>query len=143
MKTNPDPSNEDALLEAVLRDDAWQAAAAAGKAAALGVFQARQRLRRITRWGATLVMLALVAAVTYWTTRPSPKLPSRQTAKASEGTPKPASSKYLTDGELVALFPPGSCFLAEVDGQKKLVFFDPAVERQYVSYGPGPQRSFQ
>jgi len=44
----------------------------------------------------------------------------------------------LTYGELIALFAPGSCFLAEVDGKKKLVFYDPNVERQYVC-DPGAQ----
>ena len=37
----------------------------------------------------------------------------------------------LTDEQLVALFPAGSCFIAEVNGQKKLVFVDPEVQRQF------------
>ena len=41
--------------------------------------------------------------------------------------------RYLTDGELLALFPNGSCFLAEVDGKKELIFLDPEVERQCMS----------
>jgi len=34
---------------------------------------------------------------------------------------------YLTDNELLNLFPPDSCFLAELDGKQVLVFKDPAV----------------
>jgi hypothetical protein len=52
---------------------------------------------------------------------------------------RPENGKYLTDDELLALFPAGSCFLAEVDGKKKLVFFDPEVEREYVSDAGAPR----
>jgi hypothetical protein len=130
MKTNPDPHDEDPLLEAVLRDDGWQAANAAAKAQALAAFQTRHRLRRLTRWGAGLAALAVMAAAAaYWIIGPAEQTPPRLALKVSE----PHPVKYLTDAELLALFPPGSCFLAEVDGQKKLIFYDPKVEREYVS----------
>jgi hypothetical protein len=137
MKTNPDPHDEDALLEAVLRDDSWQTANAAAKARALAAFQTRQRLRRLTRWCGGLAALALMAAATYWMIGPAGQTPQRLALNA----PEPPSLKYLTDQELLALFPPGSCFLAEVDGQKKLIFFDPKVEHEYVSDAGAP-RSF-
>jgi len=155
MKTNPDPDNEDALLEAVLRDDAWHSANAAGKAGALRIFQARQRVRRWTRWGGGLAVLAVAAAcAAHWLAGPVAEAPRRlalkppgappvkpeATAKAEESV-KPKGTMNLTDDELIALFPPGSCFLAEVDGKKKLVFFDPEVEREYVSDAGAP-RSF-
>jgi len=136
MKTNPDPHEEDALLEAVLRDDSWQAANATAKQEALGVFQARQRLRRLTRWGGAAAALAVAAAACWIISQPD-KTPPR--AAGHMAGPNPIN--YLTDDELLALFPPGSCFLAEVDGQKELVFFDPKVEREYVS-DAGPPRSF-
>jgi hypothetical protein len=47
-------------------------------------------------------------------------------------------TRYITDEQLVSSFPPGSCFIAEVDGRKELVFFDPAVERRYVAGVAGP-----
>jgi hypothetical protein len=129
MKTNPDPHDEDPLLEAVLGDDGWQAANAAAKARALAAFQSRQRLRRMTRWGAGLAALAVMAAAAFWIAGPPGQAPQRLALKV----PEPRPVKYLTDAELIALFPPGSCFLAEVDGRKKLIFFDPKVEREYVS----------
>ena len=129
MKTNPDPHEEDPLLEAVLRDDGWQAANAAAKALALAAFQTRHRLRRMTRWGAGLAALAVMAAAAFWIAGQPGQAPQRLALK----TPEPRPVKYLTDAELLALFPPGSCFLAEVDGRKKLIFFDPNVEREYVS----------
>jgi hypothetical protein len=45
----------------------------------------------------------------------------------------PDKPRHLTDQDLVAAFPKGSCFIAEVDGRKELVFFDPEVERTYVA----------
>ncbi|MGA2540642.1 MAG: hypothetical protein ABSG78_03650 [Verrucomicrobiota bacterium] len=141
MKTNPDPDNEDPLLEAVLRDDSWRAASAAGKAEALGVFAARQRVRRWTRRGGGLAALAVVAAcAAHWLAGPAAP-PPRLLAVRPPGPPpaQPEKSIYLTDGELLALFPEGSCFLAEVDGKKKLVFFDPEVEREYVSDAGAPR----
>ena len=143
MKTNPDPDHEDALLEAVLRDDGWQAANAAGKAAALRVFQARRRVRRLARWGGGAAALAVAAVcATHWLAGPVAEAPRRLAVIQPEPPPaQPEKSKYLTDGELIARFPPGSCFLAEVDGKKKLVFFDPQVERQYVD-DAGRERSF-
>ncbi len=140
MKTNPDPDGEDALLEAVLRDDSWQAASAAGKAEALGVFQARQRVRRWTRRGGGLAALAVVAAcAAHWLSGPA--APSGRWLAMGRSAPPPArpeKSIYLTDAGLLALFPQGSCFLAEVDGKKKLVFFDPEVEREYIADAGAP-----
>jgi hypothetical protein len=140
MKTNPDPDPEDALLEAVLRDDAWQAAHAAGKAQALGVFCARQRVRRWSRWAGGLAALAVVAAcAAHWWAGLLAQVVPRLADQAPPPPAQPAKSIYLTDSQLLALFPQGSCFLAEVDGKKKLVFFDPKVEREYVSYGGEPR----
>jgi hypothetical protein len=135
MKTNPDPGHEDALLEAVLRDDGWEVANAVGKAKALGVFQTRQRIRRLTRWAGGLAALAVAAVfAVHWLAGPA--APPTRLLALKPPEPPPAKSEmpiYLTDSELLALFPEGSCFLAEVDGKKKLVFLDPKVERQYIS----------
>lgn len=143
MKTNSDPENEDALLAAVLQDDGWNTANDTAKAQALGVFQARQRTRRWTRWGGTVAALAVAAAwAGHWFTAPVAPVPGRLAERVA-GLPvaKAEQPTYLTDGELLALFPEGSCFLAEVDGKKKLVFYDPKVEREYVSEA-GMQRAF-
>jgi hypothetical protein len=140
MKTNPDPNHDDPLLDAILRDDGWQAAHAAGKAEALGVFQARQRLRRLTRLAGSLAALAVaVVCAAHWLATPRQHKP-RQYAIQSPPA-KPEKSIYLTDAGLLALFPEGSCFLAEVDGKKKLVFLDPQVEREYISDAGAPRSS--
>jgi hypothetical protein len=120
MKTNSD--NEDALLEAVLRDESWQADDANFKQKAMGVFHARQRRRRVTRWAAGLSAAALLALLAL---HPAPKSipPARQASIDKREPAKPkAAINYMTDAELLAAFPPGSCMIAEVNGQKKFFF---------------------
>jgi hypothetical protein len=133
MRTNPDPEQDDTLLDAVLRDENWQTTNAAFKAEALGTFRARQRVRRLTRWaGSVAALAAVMAGVVHWLDRPAAA--PRQITVAHAVVPKaPDKPRHLTDQELVAAFPKGSCFIAEVDGQKELVFFDPEVGRSYVA----------
>ena len=134
MRTNPDPERDDAFLDAVLQDESWHAASATFKAEALRTFRARQRVRRLTRWaGSVAVLAAVTVGVAYWSGRPA--TPPRQITMAPAEVPKaPDKSRPLTDEELVAAFPKGSCFIAEVDGRKELVFLDPKVERTYVAH---------
>jgi hypothetical protein len=56
---------------------------------------------------------------------PTPSPSNPQLSATSAITPK--SPDYLTDKELLSLFPPESCFLAELDGKQVLVFKDPAM----------------
>jgi hypothetical protein len=134
MKTNPDPERDDALLEAVLRDENWQSADAAFKAEAVGTFRARQRLSRLTRWtGGLTVSAAILAGAAYWMNRPTSGLSPQTLAQRSAAPKAPDTSRFLTDQQLLASFPEGSCFIAEVEGRKELVFLDPKVERIYLA----------
>jgi hypothetical protein len=137
---NPNPEREDPLLNAVLKDEFWQTTDAACKTEALAAFRARQRVRRLGRWTGCVVALAVaVVSGVFWFAHPVgvPVLP-RMATKPSETPREPGKPRYLTDDELVASFPEGSCFLAEIDGQKKLVFLDPEIERRYVSRAGQP-----
>ena len=133
MRTNIDPERDDALLDAMLRDESWQAASAAVKAQALQTFRTRQRVRRLARWtGSVAALVVAIVGVAHWFSRGT--TPARPIMVAHITVPKaPDSPRHLTDAELVAAFPKGSCFIAEVDGRKELVFFDPEVERTYVA----------
>ncbi len=137
MRTNPDPEQDDALLDALLRDENWQTTNAAFKAEALGTFRARQRLRRLARWaGSVAALAAVIAGVALWLSEPAAA--PRQIMVAQVVVPKaPNKPRDLTDQELIAAFPKGSCFIAEVDGKKELVFFDPEVGRSYVAQSGG------
>ncbi len=138
MKTNPDSQPNDDLLEAALHDDAWQLASADMKAGALQAFHVHQRVRRVRRWvGGVAACAAIMTCFLLWWRIPT--APQRPTAPplARIALP-PAEARQLTDQELVASFPPGTCFIAEVDGKKELVFFHPEAERTYIT---GPVRA--
>ncbi len=133
MKTNSNLDSEDALLDALLGDETWQAASTTFKAAALRTFQARQRGRRLTRWAGSVVALAVaMLAVAHWCRRP-PSAPRQFTMAPAQVPKSPGQRPSLTDAELVATFPKGSCFIAEVDGRKELIFFNPKDERAYLA----------
>lgn len=70
-----------------------------------------------TRNGERPVQTALVPIAA----QPSSRQPSAIHPDVSK------SPEFLTDNELLNLFPPDSCFLAELDGKQVLVFKDPAV----------------
>ena len=133
MRMNADPERDDALLDAMLQDENWQTASAAFKAEALRTFSVRQRVRRLKRWaGSVAALAAMMAGVVYWFGPPAAA--PRQITMAQTEVPKaPDKPRRLTDKELVAAFPQGSCFIAEVDGKKELVFLDPELERTYVA----------
>ena len=144
MRTNHDPEENDPILEAVLRDDEMQAGMASAKDEALRAFRGHHRNRQLVRRAISLAALAVAVGVaTHWmrihqtpTTaeRSMPVRAEKQLLKGAPETQGPTESKQgLTDEELVAAFPRGSCFVAEVDGKKRLIFFDPAVEHAYVA----------
>ncbi len=115
----------------MLRDADWQIANAAIKADVMGAFGRRQRIRRITRCTGWAIALAAGLACTFhWVGRraaaPQPMLVQQTEQKF--GRPR-----FLSDEELLATFPKGSCFLAEIDGRKELVFLDPHVEHRFMA----------
>ena len=133
MNRNPDPEREDPLLDAVLRDENWQTTSASFKAEALGTFRARQRQRRLLRCtGWAMVLAAVVVGAVHWFGHLA--APPRRLAVNQNGGPKESGNpRFLTDEELLASFPKGSCFLAEIDGQEELVFLDLGAERVFVA----------
>lgn len=134
MKTDPERKPEDPLLDALLRDEEWQTASTAIKSRALGTFRARQRIRRLARWAiGAAACAAVITGLTHWfgnTADSRPTTAIHAAAPNREGAPQ-----RLTDKELLASFPEGSCFLAEVDGKQELVFVDPSLERRYLARG--------
>jgi len=133
MKTNRDFEGNDPLLDAVLGDENWQTANAACKAAAVETFRGRQRVRRAMRWtGCVVALAATVACGVYWLGH-SAAVPPQMAAKPPDAPKETLKSRSLTDAELIASFPEGSCFLAEIDGKKQLVFLNQEVERRYMA----------
>jgi hypothetical protein len=61
--------------------------------------------------------------------RPVASLPKVAGAQVQRGAP---AISIMSDQEVVACFPPGSCFIAEVEGRKVLVFPDPILRQRYL-----------
>ncbi len=140
MKPESEFEPEESLIEAALRDDHWQAANASVKADALRAFHTRQRARRLMRWAGTAAAAVIAAGVgVLWLARPDYLASKRppQPVQAPRATNSPAQ---LTDQQLLACFPEGTCFIAEVDGRKQLVFYEPDAERTYVAHPAAPAR---
>ena len=136
MNRNFDPERDDWLLDRVLDDEGWQQACAALKTAAVGTFRARQRQRRWMRRAGAVAIVAVgmaIDAAVHWHGRRQAPLPPQIASKEPAPPVASAAPRYLTDQELLALFPRGSCFLAEVGGKKQLVFFNPEDERTYLA----------
>jgi len=144
MKNNPERRPKDLLLDALLRDEEWETTSTAMKSRALETFRARQQARALVRWTfgavACAAVIAVIAGVTHWSSNTAGSRPVA-TMASSPATPSRASApRYLTDKELLASFPKGSCFLAEVDGKEELIFVDRNLERKYMT---SPQRVSQ
>lgn len=139
MNRNFDPERDDPLLDRVLDDEIWQRVCATQKTNAIGAFRARQRQRRLMRRSGAVAIMAVgmaIAGAVLWHGRRQAPLPPQIASQELTPPVTPAAPQYLTDQELLALFPRGSCFLAEVDGKKQLVFFDPKDESTYLSKSP-------
>ena len=127
MKTFPDSDNNEDLLDAVLGDDQWQATSEATRRAVSDSLRSRRRQRRIGQWTSGVVAAACLVAGVLSLVRPGGK--TAAPVAAIQNVPVPsAKSKTLSREELVALFPKGSCIIAEINGRTKLVFFDKEIE---------------
>ena len=123
------------------------------QARATEAFRRRQWLRKAVRGGgvACVFLAAMVVGTGWWKTReevkqarPAAAIHGMVTATESKmaemetvpgengsGRSAEASGGSLNDEELLAIFPEGSCFIAEVDGKKTLVFHDPEVRAKF------------
>jgi|SRR5882672_1625256 len=122
MKNDREPNDVDGLLNAVLVDDDWRALNCSLKREALTAIGTARRRRRLRLWTGQVACAALLLAGAGWWWRPRGDVPAAETSR------RPASARpverFISEEELVAMFPAGSCILAEVNGQKTLVFFD-------------------
>jgi hypothetical protein len=86
----------------------------------------RKRARRaFTR---SIAAVAVLAAIALWSVRLAPRA-----SKATAVAPAPhAGVRYLTDKELLDLFPNTSVALAAVGDKKRLIFLHPEDEKKYM-----------
>lgn len=64
-------------------------------------------------------------------------LPGEPEKAAAPAAAPDEGPQYISEEELLAMFPQGSCTIAEVNGQKELIFFDRKVEVEGAVYRGG------
>lgn len=127
------------LLNDVLQDEVGTERA---KRCSLAAFRRGRLLRRVTIVSRLAAVVVVLAAGSFFFRAQFTKsrslgqharevagLPSKPRATGTAvSTPLPT----LTDEELLASFPPDTCYLAEVEGRKVLVFADSSVRKKYL-----------
>jgi hypothetical protein len=124
MKNDREPNDVDGLLNAVLAGDDWQALNCSLKREALTAFGAARRRRRVLLWfGQAACAAVLLSGAARWL-RPPTRGDVTVAETSKQLSPALTEEHFISEKEMLAMFPAGSCVVAEVNGQKTLVFFD-------------------
>jgi hypothetical protein len=128
------------LLNEVFRSDSMDSFSGQLKERAWAEFRRARFIRRIALISSTVVAVTglvagglLFRASERYKTRNLATMPVRTESKkpAAVQAEAPANDGRLTDEQLLAFFPPDSCFIAEADGRKILVFRSPEIRQKY------------
>jgi hypothetical protein len=160
MNNHPETEEQRNLIHRALADENWNAFDAQLRENARRTFSAAKRRRRLAFVGAQAAALMVVGIAAWSLLQPgkTEELGSRghesaqnSTVKNSlgltsaamgknsasqlsglQGTEEPSVSlpKIITEEQMLAMFPAGSCLLAEINGEKQLVFLDPKLANE-------------
>jgi hypothetical protein len=124
MKSSRKPNDVDGLLDAVLVDAEWQSLDRVLQSDAVAVLGTVRRRRRLRLAMAQVTSVAAVLLVAVWGLHSLGQ--SRRAAAGVSAQPVRSAldEVLISEDQMLAMFPPGSCAIAEVDGKKELVFFD-------------------
>jgi hypothetical protein len=133
MNKPASPSDQTDLLDAVLSDEHWNAVSSSIRHEALQVVQRRRKQRKVRiAMLQAFCLLGVLSSVVYWSVisarqTKTANLPQHETQTTAIGNGGNADLKshLISEAQMLAMFPPGSCLLAEVNGQKELVFLEP------------------
>jgi DNA polymerase III alpha subunit (gram-positive type) len=122
MKTNDDLK----LLDAVLADDDWNSCSTQIQQAGLTSLRARKKARARLEFGTHVGLSIFAAVVCVWTfvgrdNDIKREMVAISNASVAQSAPSP-DSHYITEEQMLKMFPEGSCLVAEVNGEKQLVF---------------------
>jgi len=120
------------LADVVLADAEWQQFQDrihhAGISALVSATRNRRRRVRLANLAAIASIAFIVAGVYVATIHPSAH--STVSAAAPAVLSDKSSLPYISEQEVTALFPPGTCVLAEVNGEQKLVILDAKIAEE-------------
>jgi len=133
-KPSPAPSDEIPLLDAVLGDESWDALSDSIRAEALHAIQRRNENRRVRAAVLQIIcLLGVLSAVVFWPGSPTHRdqqhfsvLNIPKAELASNTGDQNLKNHFISEAQMIAMFPPGTCVLAEINGRKELVFLDAA-----------------
>ena len=129
------------LLNEVLQDEPFKEFEARLRQQALAEFRRGQAMRKVASISSLAALVVASALGSFFFLAGPPKKESSPASDraASPGERPAALAKApgktvstLTDEELIASFPPNSCYLAEVDGRQVLVFRDSKLRSEYL-----------
>jgi hypothetical protein len=115
------------LIHRALADENWTAFDAQLRDRALQTFAGAKRRRHFAfltaQAAAILVVVGALALVLAHHSRPMPA--SESTLAADVERAGSSLPNTITEEQMLAMFPRGSCLVAEINGQRRLVFLDP------------------
>jgi hypothetical protein len=140
---NAEPDEREQLLKDVLGGESFEAFNAKAKQQAMVAFRRGHLMRRAlttTGMAGVVGLVAVAGMMTYqWERRQaagsvqSAATPGKGVSEiASANSPRATKPELISEEQLVALFPAESCFVAEVDGKKRLVFRSAELRKQYL-----------
>jgi hypothetical protein len=122
------------LLEQTLTDSDFETHDAGARRAALREFRKniyRRKLATISGIAAAVVPTTILLIGSFRTKHSSVAALPPPVMEERAATQSARAGRSLSDAQLLAVFPPGSCYFAEVEGQKVLVFKDEKVRQMY------------
>jgi hypothetical protein len=122
------------LADEIIFDDQFRSVEAETFIQARGVLHRRRHLRQLSHLA--LCSILVIGAIFTWNSiQPHSGAPSvaAQVPNIPPLKPNLAAAARLTDEQLLASFPPGTCALAEINGRQVLVFHNPEDRQRYLS----------
>jgi hypothetical protein len=136
MKNYRESNDDSLLLNAVFTDDSWQAWNSSLKSQALAAIGSKRRKQRVRVWlGRVACAVVLLVGAGWWWHSPAP-IPAPVARSSGQPASPGTGDQFITEEQMLAMFPADSCIVAEVNGQKELIFFDAKMAEQGFVFGP-------